>query len=157
MWDTLLSSRTHCVDGPDLHLPHLAAHIFHTYPVTSALKFGKVVFCEVALCPGMQWGRISSKHWDLWFVPLAGTHYTESECCFHVVFHLSWIWAESWSTKEGKSKQVPKARERAQSIQGCTWLWHSSIPRRGWEILFFHSKFRKIQPQALDLVLGWFV
>lgn len=87
------------------HLPHLASH--------QCSKFGKVVFCEVALCPGMQWGRLSSKQGDLWFVPLAGTHYTESECCFHVVFHLSLGFEQSLGAprKERTSKFPKKGRK----------------------------------------------
>lgn len=124
------------------HLPHLASH--------QCSKFGKVVFCEVALCPGMRSGGGSP-----------ASRETSGLCLWQNTLHrewvllscgfpsLSWIWAESWLTKEGKNKQSLKEREKAWSTQGCTWLWHSSVPERGWEILLFHSKFRKIQPQAL--------
>lgn len=119
-------------------------------------KFGKVVFCEVALCPGMRWvKRVSSRQQDLRFVPLTGARHTAGECCFSCGFpSLSWVRAESWSTKEEKSKQPPKGRVKAQRMQGRTCfiamflpqLWHSSVPRRGWEVLLFPNKFRKIQP-----------
>ena len=146
------------MDGCVLHLPHLQTH--------QCSKFGKVVFCEMTLCPGMQWVKVSSKQRDLCFVPLAGTHYMASECCFSCGFpSRSWIQAESWNTKEGESKQVPKGRVKAQRMQGHTHaialylprLWRSSIPRRGWDMLLFPSKFRKIQPQAFRLEIPFFV
>lgn len=56
--------------------------------------------------------RVSSRQQDLRFVPLAGAHYTVGECCFSCGFpSLSWVRAESWSTKEGKSMQPPKGAE----------------------------------------------
>lgn len=125
----------------------------------SALSLGKLLW-EMALCPGMPWVKVSSKQRDLCFVPLAGAHYTASECCFSCGFpSLSWIPAKSGSTKEGKGKQVPRGRVKAQSVQDRTCaialhlprLWHSPSPRRGGEVPHFPSKFRKIQPQALRL------
>lgn len=80
-------------------------------------KFGKVVFCEMALCPGMQWVKVSSEQRDLCFVPLAGTHYMASECCFSCGFpSLSWFQAvlkhrgrkeQASSQRKGESPESP--------------------------------------------------
>lgn len=118
-------------------------------------KFGTVVFCEMALFPGIQRVKVSSRQRDLHFVPFVGSHSTAGECCFSCGFpSLSWVRAESWSSKKGKSKQVPKGRVKAQRVQGRTCaialylprLCHSCVPRRGWELLLFPNKLRKIQP-----------
>lgn len=97
--------------------------IFHAHRLPSAPSLGKLLW-EMALCPGMPWVKVSSKQRDLCFVPLVGAHYTASESCFSCGFpSLSWIPEESGSTKEGKGKQVPRGRVKAQSMQDRTGLY----------------------------------
>lgn len=116
------------------------------------------MFCEVALCPGMQWGRLSSKQGDLWFVPLAGTHYTESECCFHVVFHLSLGFEQNPGAprKESASK-FPKKKRKPRAGRAVPGSGSHPFPGEDGRSSFSTANSEKSNHRHKDLVFGWFV